>query len=224
MSRLFITPRELAFIADLTREITKDVIGQVIYYYPVSELKTVPHEVYNESVKKITDSPISIDALVSAQYQTDTVVNAFGIDQQYKIEVFIQYRDLVEKGINVSIGDFFSHGSIFYEIAESVITRAIYGFPEHQEGVKLTGVLARAGQFEAVLRGPTDTMFSDDDAVQKKFEQQRGFLENDAGPTGDVRELVENGTLDEPLSSPREVSEAGVGASGPTNGSAFYDE
>ena len=36
MSRLFITPREIDFIADVTKEITKDVIGDVIYYYTVS--------------------------------------------------------------------------------------------------------------------------------------------------------------------------------------------
>ena len=40
MARLFITPREVDFISDLTKEITKDVIGQKIYYYSISEAKT----------------------------------------------------------------------------------------------------------------------------------------------------------------------------------------
>ena len=37
MARLFITPREIDFISDVTKEIVKDVIGQKIYYYKVRE-------------------------------------------------------------------------------------------------------------------------------------------------------------------------------------------
>ena len=35
MARLFITPRELNFISDITKEIIKDVVGQKVYYYPI---------------------------------------------------------------------------------------------------------------------------------------------------------------------------------------------
>ena len=53
MARLFITTREIDFISDLTKEITKDVIGQSIYYYRIREDVSEVHEVYEESLEKI---------------------------------------------------------------------------------------------------------------------------------------------------------------------------
>jgi hypothetical protein len=90
MSRLFISDRELNFIADITREVIKDVIGQKVYYYPISEIKTQTHEVYNEAIKKVFDNPIAIDCLVDSVFHTNTKINAFGVDNQYKVEIYIQ--------------------------------------------------------------------------------------------------------------------------------------
>ena len=222
MARLFITPRELNFISDITKEIIKDVVGQKIYYYPISELKTQTHGVYNEALQKVYDNPISIDALVDNNFQTDTKIDKFGIDAQFKMEVFIQHRDLVDKGINVGIGDFFSFSDVFYEITERVFMRNIYGLPEHKDGVKLVGVKAREGLFKAPTIGPTDISRPDSDAVQTEFHQQRGDAYDKNGePTGDKRDLVSNGVLDKPLTGPREISSSGdvEGV-----GSAFYDE
>lgn len=224
MSRLFITERELSFISDITKEIIKDVVGQFILLYPISELKTKTHAVYDEAVKKIFDNPIKLDALVDAKFQNDTKINQFGIDQQYRIEIFVQYRDLRDKGINISIGDFFSFSDIFYEITDNLIMRNVYGLPEHRAGVKLVGTKARDGQFEALLKGPTDIDYTDADAVQKKFEQQRGLPENSDGTTGDVHDLVKQGVLDPPLTGVRQVSEAGAVADNSHKGSSFYDE
>jgi hypothetical protein len=222
MARLFITPRELNFISDITKEIIKDVVGQRIYYYPISELKTKTHGVYNEALRKIYDNPIAIDALVDNNFQNDTKIDKFGIDAQFKVEVFIQHRDLVDKGINVNIGDFFSFSDIFYEITERNFMRNIYGMPEHKDGVRLVGVKAREGLFVAPIKGPTDIEYTDADAVQQEFHQQRGeALDSNGEATGDKRDLVENGVLDKPLTGPKEVSDKGD----PTKvGSAFYDE
>ena len=49
MARLFITPREIDFISDLTKEVTKDVIGQKIFYYKIREDLTNVHDVYEEA-------------------------------------------------------------------------------------------------------------------------------------------------------------------------------
>jgi hypothetical protein len=222
MARLFITPRELNFISDITKELIKDVVGQKVYYYPISELKTKTHAVYNESLKKIYDNPIALDALVDNNFQNDTKIDKFGIDAQYKVEVYVQHRDLVDKGINVAIGDFFSFSDVFYEITERVFMRNIYGMPEHKDGVKLVGVKAREGLFSAPVLGPTDIRYTDSDAVQTDFHQQRGdSLDQEGNETGDKRDLVENGVLDKPLTGPKEISEKGD----PANvGSAFYDE
>ena len=221
MARLFITPRELNFISDITKEIIKDVVGQKIIYYPISEIKTKTHEVYNEALKKIFDNPIIIDALVDNNFQTDTRIDKFGIDAQYKIEVFIQHRDLVEKGINVSIGDFFSFSDVFYEITERTFMRNIYGMAEHKDGVRIVGTKASQGLFDAPIVGPTDISYTDEDAVQETFVQQRGIDDDPNNPNGDVRDLVKNGVLDEPLTGQKEVSPKGdtTGA-----GSGFYDE
>jgi hypothetical protein len=222
MARLFITPRELNFISDITKELIKDVVGQKIYYYPISEQKTKSHGVYNEALQKFYDNPIAIDCLADNNFQADTKIDKFGVDAQFKIEVYLQYRDLVDKGINVNIGDFFSFSDVFYEITERVFMRNIYGMPEHKDGVKLVGVKAREGLFSAPTLGPTDISYTDADAVQKEFDQQRGErFDKNGEATGDKRDLVDNGVLDKPLSGPKEVSERGdtTGA-----GSSFYDE
>jgi len=222
MAHLFITPRELNFISDITKEIIKDVIGQKIYYYPISEIKTKTHGVYNEALQKVYDNPIALDALVDSNFQNDTKIDKFGVDAQYKIEVFVQHRDLVDKGINVNIGDFFSFSDVFYEITERTFMRNIYGMPEHKDGVKLVGIKSREGLFVAPLLGPTDIRYTDADAVQTEFEQQRGeFIDANGELTGDKRDLVENGTLDKPLTGPKEVSQRGEPS---RKGSSFYDE
>lgn len=219
MARLFITEREMNLISDLTKELVKDVNGQKIYLFPISELKTLAHPVYNEAVQKVYDNPVEIDALV-ADPQTEIKVDGFGIDKTFKIEVYVQWRDLVDKGINVSMGDYFSYGDNFYEVAEFFYTRHIYGQVDHRDGVKLTGIKVREGQFKAKLFGPTDISYTEGDAVQKDFEQQRGFAENVNGPTNDKRELVERGVLDPPLTGPKHVNDKNESSSG----NAFYGE
>ncbi len=222
MARLFITKREINFISDITKEIVKDVVGQKVYYYPVSETKTKSHEVYDESLKKVFDNPINVDVLVNSEFQTETKINKFGIDTQFTLEVYIQHRDMIEKGINPSIGDYFSFGTIFYEITEYKYMRTIYGQAENIDGVSLIGTRVRESQFKALTNGPTDIKYNDPDAVQDTFVQQRGYATDANGEeTGDVRDLVKNGVLEEPLTGPKQVSPAGDSTG---VGSAFYDE
>ena len=221
MARLFITQREINFISDITKEIIKDVVGQKIYYYPISETKTKSHQVYDEALQKIFDNPINIDVLVNSEFQTETKINKFGVDATFSLEVYIQHRDMVEKGINPAIGDYFSFGSIFYEITEYKYMRTIYGQAENIDGVSLMGTRVRESQFKALTVGPTDIKYADQDSIQDTFVQQRGVTENKEGPTADVRDLVKNGVLDPPISGPKEVSDLGDSTG---VGNAFYDE
>ena len=69
MARLFITKREIDFINDTAKEIVKDVIGQKIYYYPINELRTDIHVIYEESPNKIFDNPIEVECTVKYQPQ-----------------------------------------------------------------------------------------------------------------------------------------------------------
>ena len=222
MSRLFITPRELNFISDITKELIKDVVGQRIYYYPINEAKTKTDAVYNEAFKKVFDNPIAIDALVDAQFQNDTKIDQFGIDSQYKLEVYVQYRDLIDKGIAIAIGDFFSFSDVFYEVTELNTMRNIYGLPEHKDGIKIIGTKARDTQFEAMTIGPTDISRPEPDAVQTVFHQQRGQETNAEGPTGDKRNLQVDTVLGKPITGAKEVSPRGDTEH--SGASALFDE
>ena len=220
MARLFIGPREQAFISDLTKEIIKDVIAQQIVYYPISEIKTQAHEIYNESPQKVFDAPLAIDALVGNN-TTEINKDAFGLDFMYTLEVYIQWADIVDKDISVSIGDFFQFGGMFYEITNVEWMRNIYGQPDHVDGYKIVGTKAREGLFKSKIEGPTDYVNTDEHAIQNEFVQQRGQEKNRLGYTNDKRDLQESGVLDAPLSGPKEVSPAGDSTGA---GPSFYDE
>ena len=86
MARFFITEREINFINDIGKEIMKDVIGQKIYYFPISEEKSNVHDVYEEAVDKVFENPIEIDAMVKYAPQ-DVRANVFGSEEYYSIEV-----------------------------------------------------------------------------------------------------------------------------------------
>ena len=73
---------------------------------------------------------------------------------------------------------------------------------------------------EPVILGPTSEDYSDPDAVQETFVQQRGLERNRLGVTGDVRDLIKDGKLDPP-EQPAEVSKRGDPK--PLK-STFYDE
>jgi hypothetical protein len=220
MSRLFITEREINYINDIAKELIKDVVGQKIYYFSISNIKSQVHDVYEESPDKIFEKPIEIDALVKYSPQ-DVRTNRFGSEEYYSIECYLQSRDLLNKGITVHEGDFFSYGETFFEVIKSPGTDVIFGQIEHKTYITITGKQSRKGQFLSKIFGPTSEAYSDADAVQNTFVQQRGFEKNRLGATGDIRDLQKNGVLDAPLTGPAEVSPAGDPDS---VGSSFYDE
>jgi hypothetical protein len=218
MARLFITPRELDLISDINKEIIKDVVGQKIYYYKVRKDVTNVHDVYEEAPEKIFDHPIEIDARVHWN-QSDVTTDNFGGDEISKIEVYLQYRDVLDKEIDVEEGDYLSYGSTFFEIIKSQIDNTIFGQIEYSTGYMLSCFQARIGQIDKDPHGPTDEAYSDPDATEKTFVQQRGFSVNKLGPTDDTRALIEKGVLDLPISGPAEVSPEGDPIA-----SSFYDE
>jgi|TARA_R110000744_G_scaffold167255_2_gene284636 hypothetical protein len=220
MARLFITPREINFINDLTKELIKDVVGQKIYYYSISVARTKINELYDEAPEKVFESPIEIECLVDYQEPTFTT-NRYGVEKTQNIEAFIQSRDLLDRQIEIDTGDFFTYGSVIFEITSVTVTKNIFGQIEHNDGIKVIGKQSRKQVFFTRVLGPTDEELSDPDAVQETFVQQRGFATNDQGETGDVRELQRKGVLEKPITKPKEVSERGDPTSA---GSAFYDE
>jgi len=185
MPRLFVTQREIDFFNDIGKEVVKDIIGQQIIYWPVSTLKTKIHPVYNEAVKRIFENPIRVDALVG-QPTWETRITQFGPEQINKLEVFIQARDLAQKSVEVSEGDYFTYGQEAYEIVGAVKMNNFFGQVEHEIGFKITGLLAKAGEFDPQkFFRPTNQ----EATPPVPFEQQRGLPENIDGPTGDVRDV-----------------------------------
>ena len=88
MPRLFITPREIDFISDITKEIVKDVRGQKIFYYKVREDLSEVHEVYEESKEKIFDPPIEIEAAVE-WLPEEVRTNRYGSEEISTISFFL---------------------------------------------------------------------------------------------------------------------------------------
>ena len=218
MARIFITPREIDFISDITKEITKDVRDQKIFYYRIRHDLTDVHDVYEEAEEKVFDPPIEIQAMV--EWEPEEVrTNRFGSEEFYSVSVYIQMRDLIDRGFEVEAGDYFSYGSIFFEITSVIVDKTIFGQIEHKTGYKITGKQARAGQIDKFSIGPTDEALADPDSVQEEFVQKRGLPENRLGPTGDKRALIEDGKLDPPEDGPVEVKKD-VG----TTKSSFYGD
>jgi hypothetical protein len=208
MARLFLTPREIDFISDITKELTKDVRGQKIFYYGVREDLTDVHDVYEESPEKVFNPPVEIEAAVDWR-QSEVETNRFGYDEMSDITVFIHARDLLDRDLNVNVGDYFSYGIKFYEVTSVINEKQVYGQIEHKVGKQIFGKQARQGLINKIANGPTREEFVDAGAVQTEFEQQRGFETNSQGPTGDVHQLVKDGKLDPPLSGPHKVTKQG---------------
>ena len=219
MARLFITPREVDMMSDLTKEVMKDVIGQKVYYYRVREEYSEIHDVYEESPEKVFDPPIEIDALIEWDSSKVTTSN-FGTEKYQKIVVYIQHRDMMNKGIEIREGDYLSYGTNFFELTTVEDDSLVYGLIEYTTGYKVTCTQARIGQINKTPLGPTSEDYSDSDAIQETFVQQRGLESNRLGETGDVRDLIKKGKLEAP-EKPVEVSKKG---SPRKIESSFYDE
>ena len=220
MARLFITPRELDFISDITKELVKDVVGQKIYYYSVREDLSEVNTVYDEAPEKVFDPPVELEARVDWRPE-EVRTNRFGSEEILTQEIYVHWRDVIDKEIDVREGDYYSYGEFFFEITSVVFDKKIYGQVEYYTGVKMAGKQARKGQIRFKPIGPTDEAYTDAGSTQETFVQQRGFEENRFGETNDTRALQDKGVLDAPISGPAEVSPRG---SDIDDDSSFYDE
>ena len=212
MSRLFITQKEIEYHTDITQEMVKDVIGQKIFYFPMSTNKSTINDTYNEAIEKVYDGPIVIDALCG-QPDWENISNNYGTYLQGKIEVLFQGRDLNLKNIKLSEGDFFTYGSHTYEIVVCVPLSNLWGQEEYDRSFRVSAITARPGRFDPSKYLPPAI---EPDDVQKQFVQQRGLKETKEGITNDTREMRERlGEEMAPIAlgdGPRIVEETGESA------------
>jgi len=218
MSRLFITSREINFLNDISKELVKDIVGQKIYLYQVSEILSNVHDIYEEAEEKIFDNPIELECLVTYKPQA-IKTDKFGSEEYSEIELKIQSRDLLDKQIEILEGDFFSYGTKFFEIVTAPTSETLFGQIEYSSFITVTGKQARKGTFLSKIFGPTSESYNDKDSIQDTFVQQRGFSSNKQGETNDVRELRKKGIIDAPITGPKEVTKKSS-----SNGSSFYGD
>lgn len=208
-------------------------MGQFIWYYPISILKSDVHPVYEEAIVKIFDNPIKIDCLVD-QPNRDQSISNWTLESTSLLDVYIQSRDLLDKGFEPETGDFFLYGREVFEIMTIYEVGDVFGQAEYDVYWKMSGKLARSGRFDLpnFKKMLLDRKIFEDSQVQKTFEQQRGLEENEEGVTADRRQVRERladdmapVALDE---GPRVVSpedeEDTSDTTGKKSSSSFYNE
>ena len=207
MARLFVTAREIDLISDLTKEITKDVIGQVIYYYKPRIDLSDSSNVYDEMTERGFDPPVEIDCRVQWN-PSEKSTDRYGHQALSSIEIYLHYRDLIHRGLVVEEGDFFQFGDTFYEMTTVNTDKIMFGLVEHITGYRVVGKQARKGLIDKPINGPSGEEYLDSGAVQSTFTQQRGNASK-----GDRRQLVADGTLDSPVGSTQTVKKSGTSKS-----------
>jgi len=219
MSRFFFTEKEADLFSDLTKELIKDFAGQKIYYYKVREDLSDVHGMYEESMNKVFDPPIEVECMV--EWQTPEVKTTnFGTELVRNITCYMHPRDLLDKDISLGEGDFFSFGSIFFEATSIIPEKIIFGQTERVSSYKMVGKQSRLNLINKKPLGPTSEIYTDPNAVQRTFEQQRGFeLDSNGKPTGDVRKLRSDGRLEDPITGAKQVKKTSQSVV-----SSFYDE
>ena len=217
MARLFLGQREADFFADITKETIKDIAGQKVFYYTIREDLSNVHEIYEESPQKIFNPPIEIECMVEWQPSEVRTTN-FGTETIKTITLYLHHRDLLDRGIVFKEGDYFSYGQFFFEATSIVVDKIAYGQIERVVSMKVNGKQTRMQQVAIKPHGPTSESFSDEDAIQTTFEQQRGI------PDHDVRRLQDDNIIDKPISGPRKVAPDGNIRSVNGVGSSFYGD
>lgn len=196
MSRLFVGVKDIQFINDTVKELVKDVVGQKIYYYAISTMKTYIHPVYGEAVKKIFEPPVVLN-IIAGQPAWEKTQTLFAREATATVEMLVQARDLIDKGLKLNEGDYFTYGDVVYEVVSFLNLTNIYGQEEYDSAFKLVGKMARLGEFNnKQMFNPTKdgrgATLDELTGIQSEFVQQRGLSEDKEGnPTGDVRQMRE---------------------------------
>lgn len=217
MARLFIGQKESDFIADITKELIKDVAGQKIYYYTVREDLSDVHDVYEEAIHKIFNPPVEIECLVEWQ-PSEVRTTQFGHEQIKKISAFLHNRDLIDRNIDIKQGDYISYGEHFFEITSLILDKLNFGHVERVTSIRLTAKQTRLEHIIKSSIGPTYEGYLESDAIQTEFKQQRGTT------ISDTRQLRKDGILEDPITGAKKVAPDGSVKSINGIGSSFYGD
>jgi phenylpropionate dioxygenase-like ring-hydroxylating dioxygenase large terminal subunit len=146
---LFTGKKEKDFVKQINDEVIERVIGQGIFYYPISIEHTEFHEIYGEAITKTFLPPVRVHALVEwAEYVTET--GKFGVDRRRTINVHFHKRRLTEdQNLYVREGDFVKYGDLFYEIVSLIEPKELFGQSDTKMEIVAKCIRAREGKFNA---------------------------------------------------------------------------
>tara|TARA_R110002167_G_scaffold30455_1_gene100871 strand:+ start:6137 stop:6622 length:486 start_codon:yes stop_codon:yes gene_type:complete len=146
---LFLGQKERDLVKQVNDELIERVVGQGVFYYPISMEHTNFHPVYGEAITKTFLPPVRVYALVLWQGYT-TEVTQFGIDKRPSITVHFHNRRLTEdQDLYVREGDFVKYGDTFFEIVSWNQPKQIFGQVDHKMEIEVQCVKAREGLFDA---------------------------------------------------------------------------
>tara|TARA_R110000765_G_scaffold76587_2_gene150093 strand:- start:1255 stop:1740 length:486 start_codon:yes stop_codon:yes gene_type:complete len=146
---LFLGQKERDLVKQVNDELIERVVGQGVFYYPISMEYTNFHPVYGEAITKTFLPPVRVYALVLWQGYT-TEVTQFGIDKRPSITVHFHNRRLTEdQDLYVREGDFVKYGDTFFEIVSWNQPKQIFGQVDHKMEIEVQCVKAREGLFDA---------------------------------------------------------------------------
>ena len=146
---LFTGKKEKDFVKQINDEVIERVIGQGIFYYPISIEHTEFHEIYGEAITKTFLPPIRVHALIEwTEYVTET--GKFGVDRRRAINVHFHKRRLTEdQNLYVREGDFVKYGDLFYEIVSLSEPQELFGQNDTKMEIVAKCIRAREGKFNA---------------------------------------------------------------------------
>jgi len=146
---LFLGEKERNLIKQVNDELIERVIGQGIFYYPISIEATNYHSLYGEALEKTFLSPVRVYALIMWEgYETETT--NLGIDRRPSIIIHFHKRRLTEdQDLFVREGDFVRYGETFYEIVTLNEPKQIFGQSAYKMEIEAKCIKARKGTFNA---------------------------------------------------------------------------
>ena len=146
---LFTGQKEKDFVKQVNDEVIERIIGQGIFYYPISVEHTEFHEIYGEAIVKTFLPPVRVHALVEwNEFITET--GKFGADRRRAITVHFHKRRLTEdQDLYVREGDFVKYGDLFYEIVSLSEPQELFGQNQSKMEIVAKCIRAREGRFNA---------------------------------------------------------------------------
>ena len=146
---LFLGKKERDLVKQVNDELIERVVGQGIFYYPISMEHTNFHPTYGEAIEKTFLSPVRVYALIMREgYETQTTNK--GIDRRPSIVIHFHKRRLTEdQDLFVREGDFVKYGDTYYEIVQLNEPKQMFGQIEHKMEVEAKCIKAREGVFDA---------------------------------------------------------------------------